>query len=120
MNSSNVRSILADFQEKNDIGPTIGRTKVLKQRAQSMLGNRASDDGQLNGMNQMKNHISELHAKFNSPNFGLKPSGNRLLQPQLQQPPTDFERLLGELKQRIASKTSKNYVSSDLNHLYTK
>lgn len=100
-NSSEARAQLANFQEENDIGPTIGGKNILRQRAQSMLGNRTNGDGQLNGM---KDHISELHTKFDSPNFGLKPSADRLLQPKPQQQQTDFEKLLDEFKQRVKSK----------------
>lgn len=105
-NSSEARSALADYQEKNDIGPTVGRKNVLKQRAQFMLGNR-SNDGQLNDTDGMKNHISEWQTKFTSPNFGLKSSDDHLLRLKQQQPLTCFQKLLDGFKRRVESKSTK-------------
>lgn len=107
MNSSEVRSTLADYQRKNNIETIIGRKNVLKQRVQSMLGNRANDNGQLNCMDGMKDHNSELHTQFNRPNYGLKPSGNRSLQSKQQQLPNDFEKIFHEFKQRLESKLTR-------------
>lgn len=96
-NSSHARNELADYKEKNGIEPAVARKNVLRLRAKSMFQYRSNDVGQ----------ISELEEKFSKPNFGLKPSDNRLLKQQPKQPLTDFQKLLVEFKQRADSKSGK-------------
>lgn len=85
----------------------VSRNNIRRQRAKSFFAERANDDDQpnnTNSMNYSKDGIYELQAKFNSFNFGLKPSGNRSLAPKPQQPPSDFQKLFKQFKKRVESK----------------
>lgn len=106
-NSSDALSGLAVYQKKNGIMPAVARKNVRRQRAKSMFLCRGKDDGLSNDMNGIvhsKDDLSELHAKFKIPHFGLKPSGDRLLKPKLQSQQFDFQKIFVELKKKVESK----------------
>lgn len=110
VNSSEARALLAVYQEKNHIKPSATRKNVIRKRAKSMFENRTNDDAQsndMNGMERSKDIIPELQKKFNSPNFGLKPSCDRSLGPKQQQPLTGFQKMFEEYKKRVESKLAK-------------
>lgn len=110
VNSSNALSALAVYQEKNNIVLPVARKNARRQRAKSMFANRANDDGywnEMNGLVHSKDDISELQSRLNSPNFGLKSTFDRSLEPKPQQPLSDFQKMFVEFKKRIVSKSIK-------------
>lgn len=106
-NSSGALSTLAVYQEQNGIQPAIARKNVRRQRAKSMFATRENDVGQsndLSGMKISKDDIFELHARFNSPNFGLKSSGPLKPKPKPQPAQSDFQKIFDEFKKRVEIK----------------
>lgn len=87
--------MLAVYQEKNDIVPPGTRKNVRRKRTKSMFVNRAKDD------------MYELHTKFNSPNFGLKSSRDRRLNPEPQQPLSEWQKMSNEFKKKVELKLAK-------------
>lgn len=111
VNSSEAISTLAVYHEQNDIVPQVARRNIRRQRAKSMFANRPNHDDQSNDMNRMKyskDDMSELQAKFNSPNFGLKSSRDRSLGPKPQPPLSDWQKMFMQFKARVDSKLAEN------------
>lgn len=109
VNSSDALLELAAYQKKNNIVPPVARKAVRRQRATSMLADRLNDDEQLNNMSGTKHArdvTSELLAKFRSPNFGLKSSYDRSVNPKPPQPKSDFQKIFEEIKKRFDSSSS--------------
>lgn len=104
VNSSAAVSELAQYREKNDIVLPVTRKDVRRQRAKSMFANRVNAPDQ---SNDMKSTITELQARFNSPNFGLKPSQHRSLGAKPQQTLSEWQNLSIEFKERVELKLGK-------------
>lgn len=108
-NSAQALSTLAVYHETNNIVPPGTRKGVRRQRAKSMFESRAKDDEQSNDINRIesKDDSSELQVKFNSPNFGLKPSHDRSLGSKPEQPQSQWQKMNEEFKKRIELKLAK-------------
>lgn len=97
-------SELASYQQKHCVVKPPMKC-ARRRRAQSMLVSSNSRKCYESKNNATLDDLhQEFHGKFNLPNRGLKPSNQRHLNDPQQQPLTDCQKILYELRAKLAGK----------------
>lgn len=109
-NSVEALTAFAEYQDRNGIVlPKKRRLNVRRERAKSMYVERPL---QFNNAGRKKMTMDDMHSefseKYNRPNRGLKPGSDRQLPEPQPRPIPECQKILNELKTKLAAKTAKN------------